>query len=1165
MEGHPRVLSDKQVNFKMNNINNGEDLLLINEDGSMDAVISMDFFEEIIPQELRGNFNAARKWLIEHEIIGPNAKANTIASRIPTQAQSSIHALRFVDVLPVVRDTIILPKEFTKTTGSDFDIDKLYLVRLGYRVSTTKGEDGKKHDIVSTEYDKDKNATDYYRNKLINDYLTLLKSHGKYDKKSGVFENGDSIHISMRSIDDDTNLIKNLLKRIEKDRPVERSYAYKFGNIAFQVATKAAFMIGKFGIGPFALNNNSQILTQLYGVKFAKSIDHKNILDSLGCLSLANPRDKQNKPILSWLSGLINAHVDVAKDPYIRRLNINTFTYNLTNLLIRTGMGERTLLFTAQPIMVELARVYDDASGQYMVDVSRSKSSRQKAETKKFVIDSYKKGNSTNGDIKFIEEMLMSSKNSDEQNRITEEVLGSYAQALFGIDEDGKYINSFDYIDPATGDVVEREGCILEDILTNPEALNSVKGGYTFQNMQSNRPLYRVYVKDRDGVVQPVDMSPKDVQLYVYFIQNALGKYGQKLSDLVNSCKIDTKKQGKSYVEQRAYMDKYKQLFDNKDGMFEDEGLTALKNDSYVDKKTKNAVDLYERILSQFSIQSTATFKDAHDKILERLNSSSQNKTLSKKVTTAIMTWLKSKFFEEYVSQREDGYYNSLFYGDNTIQARLIKIQNEIKRDKTGKFSKFGEDGGITLGENGTITNPLLKALQPDVYEGAKGFDNPQFIKLENALLDDSDNANALERAWDELYRDEEHYYDDEDGTRHYYIKEFAEDLAIYAFLTSGDKNGTTKFFKYVPNTIRTALSIKVDNQDVSYAQYIRRLQDQFTNGEYDFSDADIDSIIEQNWQDNDFVKQIKMTVKRKGKRIQAHTSFGTITSKSQQTVSYKKKSGKVGFRKETLVKTVHLLIGGVKKTQKGFEETIHRCNDDKYPSYIKVRRPTATKYDADNYLLYKFREFRAVDPTDPNSVTYPIYELVSPAVATIRAGSYDYQIFNFGEKSPAYPLEMQEIMQKLREDVLTTETDMNDALKEFVNALNDMGVALSEEELEDVLEREFEERDFEYTKEQLDAAIKWVKSKMATSEEGGKAGNRGKKKSKKTEKKTKQVEQKVTVGDVFGEDEEIKINKPKSSEESAEQQPTAISDDIFDNDDEFLDEAMKICKNRPE
>jgi hypothetical protein len=311
----------------------------------MDAVISIDFFKEIIPKAIRGNFNKSRKWLIDHKIIGPNAQANTIASRIPTQAQSSIHALRFVDVLPVVRDTIILPREFTKTTGSDFDIDKLYLVRLSYRVSTRK-EGDKIVDEVSTEFDKDKNKTDHYRNKLINDYLTLLKSHGKYDKNTKTFENGDSIHISMRSIDDDTNLVKNVLKRVEKDRPVERSYAYKFGNIAFQVATKAAFMIGKFGIGPFALNNNSQILTQLYGVRFAKSSTHKNILDSLGCLNLDKPKDKLGKSILSWLSGLINAHVDVAKDPYIKRANINTFTYNLTNLLIRTGMGERTLLFT---------------------------------------------------------------------------------------------------------------------------------------------------------------------------------------------------------------------------------------------------------------------------------------------------------------------------------------------------------------------------------------------------------------------------------------------------------------------------------------------------------------------------------------------------------------------------------------------------------------------------------------------------------------------------------------------------------------------------------------------------------------------------------------------------------------------------------------------------
>ena len=106
-------------------INNGERLQMINEDGSMDAVISIDYFDDIIFKgKLKDmSFEEKRKWLFDHNIIGKNAKANTIGYRIPTQAQSSIHALRFVDVVPAVKTTIILPQEFTKITGSDF---KLY-------------------------------------------------------------------------------------------------------------------------------------------------------------------------------------------------------------------------------------------------------------------------------------------------------------------------------------------------------------------------------------------------------------------------------------------------------------------------------------------------------------------------------------------------------------------------------------------------------------------------------------------------------------------------------------------------------------------------------------------------------------------------------------------------------------------------------------------------------------------------------------------------------------------------------------------------------------------------------------------------------------------------------------------------------------------------------
>ena len=1172
MEGKPKILNDKQVNFKLTNINNGEDLKLVNEDGSMDAVISIDFFEDIIPEGLKGNFKASRQWLIEHDIISGtkkdgtrnNAKANTIASRIPTQAQSSISPLRFVDVLPVVRDTIILPREFTKLTGSDFDIDKLYLVRLGYRVSTKK-EGDKFVDEVSTEFDKDKSSQNYYRNRLINDYLTLLKSHGK-SSQTGEFENGDSMHISMRSVDGDTKLWTNVLDRVRGNRPVERHYAYKFGNIAFQVATKAAFMLGKFGIGPFALNNNSQILTQLYDVKFAKSTTHKNILDSLGCLDLSNPRDKQGKSILSWLSGGININVDVAKNPErVAESNLNAFTYNNIMLLLRSGMGERALLFNMQPIMFELARVYDDASGSYMVDISKSKSSRQRSAMRNFVIDSYKRGDSSsNGDIKFIKEMLMGYGNSDEENNITEEVLGSYAQALFGINAEGKYETSFSYIDPSTGDIVERQGCILEDVLTNKEALDSISKGFSFDNIQSNRPLYRVNVKDRTGATIQVDMTPKDVQLYTYFIQNALSKYSQKLSDLVNVCKIDTKKQGKSYVEQQAYKQKYDEVFDNADGVFEDEGLQKLQTESYIKTKTDNAIDLYERILGEFSIQASIPFKEAHDKIITKLNSSSQNKQLSKKVTQAILKWIKSQYFKNVKG------FDDLFYGENSIQNRLVKLQNQIINDKTGKFSKFGDNGDITLGENGKITNPLLKALQPDIYEEKKGFLHPMFIKLENALLEDSDNADALERAWDELYRDTYHYTEDKDGTKHYYVKEFAEDLAIYAFLTSGDTQGTTKFFKFVPNPIRQAVLKRINSEnnnnvdELSYSEYMFSIQNRFTTDNITLTDEDINEIIAQNWQDNDFVKEVKMTVRRKGKRIAVNTSFGTITQKSSQVVSYKKKSGKVGFKTETLVKTVNMYIGGVKKVKDGLKETIHRCNDDNYPPFIKVRRPGSTKYDPDNYLLYQFREAKPIDPEDVNSETYPIYELTTPPSVSIRAGSYEYELLDYGEVSAAYPEELSQTIKALRDETLTDDENADKSIVQFTEALNKMGVSLQDEELERLLALEFDERGFEYTDAQLKAALKWVKANLKPVEQEQKPGKKKtvkrvvEKSTDNTEEQSPDVE--VDTEGLFDDDEDMEIdNSNKSTETTEPGEQQSLEDDDLSEDD-FDPDALEIC-----
>jgi hypothetical protein len=60
---------------------------------------------------------------------------------------------------------------------------------------------------------------------------------------------------------------------------------------------------------------------------------------------------------------MINAHVDVAKDPYILRLNINKDTYNLAALLLRLGFGRHALYFLNNPVMRELSAIRNEQDG----------------------------------------------------------------------------------------------------------------------------------------------------------------------------------------------------------------------------------------------------------------------------------------------------------------------------------------------------------------------------------------------------------------------------------------------------------------------------------------------------------------------------------------------------------------------------------------------------------------------------------------------------------------------------------------------------------------------------------------------------------------------------------------------------------------------------------
>jgi hypothetical protein len=64
-----------------------------------------------------------------------------IGYRIPTEAKYSMCPIKIVGFLPVTAgEGIMLPKELTTLSGSDYDVDKMYIMRYDFDVRHENGK-----------------------------------------------------------------------------------------------------------------------------------------------------------------------------------------------------------------------------------------------------------------------------------------------------------------------------------------------------------------------------------------------------------------------------------------------------------------------------------------------------------------------------------------------------------------------------------------------------------------------------------------------------------------------------------------------------------------------------------------------------------------------------------------------------------------------------------------------------------------------------------------------------------------------------------------------------------------------------------------------------------------------------------------------------------------
>lgn len=1034
-------------------INGGKRLQMVNEEGSMDCVLSIDFFTKILGDLFhyttggdymlnefgnhipvtrihkgktlykvksadmfnKGKFvetwvddindlpdgteviykknkierhtrsaEEVRQYLIDQGLIGPKAKANILAYRIPTQAQSSIHALRCVDVTFVTNDTVILPAEFTRITGSDFDIDKLYLTALNY-YNTKNGD-------ISDVYDE--GTEKYYQNKIVDAYLALLTDRADENSKPRSFI---SLH---RSIDNDTQLALDALDEIGTTDTAQTEQPYQFYDITTQTSVKNSYITGKIGIGPFALNNNNHILTWLYHISFKPT--KNSIMTQFGLNNLDNMTDIDGDSIMGWLSAFINGHVDIAKDAWVSRCNVNPFTYNLTNLLLRTGWGKNTIFFLRQPIMMAMADAYMNASSEYMSD-GTSKFRRQQQ-----AIDDVVFGE----DSKYhLENVVVSGRTVAEWLEVFESNDPEIAQLKKGLNED------------------------LKKILTRENML-----------AQAKTPLGKM------GDVQ--------FQAAVYLAYKQFDKYANALSNLVKYCKIDTKKQGKSIAEQLVWYEGYNDLFNNGETgtLFNRASIVKLRDESYVGIKTENAINTTKQVIAGQFFSGSHQFIKAIENLSKLVGNEHRYETVNfvEAATKAISASIKSEYFNYYVNKLfgDSTYVRDLVNGSSeqhnvryhydkkasyievdedmiyplrtyigkpiniswktksgsqmkaypnvivAISGNKVYLQKEIQFNSKGKRSSLTVDANIdvqfTQGNNtiydriGALktlieNNSALADLKSNILlrdiilaatqkytpshkriagEASDTYDDLKFIKLETFFEDNGDKTDQYIRAWDSLLR----YTNDNERLQNA-VRKLANDLVVYAFITSGDTKGSTKLFQYVPDSWRNG-EFNPEGM-TSYAEFIRNKLDEL-NG-YGETKIDLDDVILNNWQNDQFVPRYRIDDKAEQQKLTP------IYTDGRNTYGYP------------------VVIQGMnieKPTDKNHMPKVNVVIDPtNAPQYIKIIRDYKHRNSQRQYSIYKFHSVAQT----ADGIRYPIYIKVEPKGITIKSSGGTYMVTEYG------------------------------------------------------------------------------------------------------------------------------------------------------------------------
>ena len=958
------------VKFGKLELNDGEELKVINSDGSMDCVLSIDYFIEykkgipyfkLVPKGQKKipllaangkpmSFEQIRKWLKDSGVIGKNAKPSILSYRIPTQAVASINALKCVDVIPVVRDTVVLPKLFTTITGSDFDIDKLFMSTLWYEME--EQEDGTYKPVQIS----DKSTEEGMANTVVNDYVETLCATAK--KFPEVF---------YKSIDQDTKLADDIIAEIkalnpltDKDRQANASGILQ-AMPSMQAKVHDEFLAGKKGIGPFALALVNHVLTRIYGVAFNNDgiyLNHK---------SLSREEDDDENSIMAWLSAMINKHVDVAKNPDITYLNVNDSTFNIVALLLRLGYGRRTFMYICQGIMFD-----------YAFEINQQTAVCKYTKNDDSYVDARR-----NAYKNIMKKYDLDDTRDSLGKHSKKEIWMAACREIFDKDlEDGTSLCEY---------VLKHHGNV-------PKGITIRIGNETFDLTDD---LFKYL----------------NLELFDYLSD----KMAEPLSKLQQATVIDNERCITSMIQSSFYKQivaevKESNVFKNIDDLFEK---------SYIDDKLSDTTSIIDHIYDETSCMDknvVVTVAKAIDPRILSYGKKRMNTFLST-VRDGMVAYYGAQFFDSYC--REKGIDRRELFGNgkNSITRRLSEIQKSTKSYR-GKYWVLRNNlllRGLSIE---SIVGEEHIVPEENFYNKHR-FLNYHFLRFKYAGQSDDSILPDVQQAWNELLE-----YPDEK------IQNFARDLIVYSFYTSGEMSGKTKLFKYVPPEWRVSRT-EVNETQQSYSEFFKEIK---TNKQKQSNNIDniIDKLCRNLWYKEQFVRKVSLNklIKFQGSDIlKTHTRSISISEEEAETVP------------DPILLPI---VAGIEFSNNRVEPIFKGSTDD-CPRYFYVRdthhdRLTRNDDSAVSLTLYKLVGFNTYTDQSGVQMKYPVYVQTS----VLGEKYYRNNVFEFNEELEpnenidAYGI-MSEFLNALGQRVASKE-DVQLVLDDLMQLLRkvDLGVNLS-------------------------------------------------------------------------------------------------------------------------